>query len=136
MGISDEFRKFGARQKNVNWSVSAFNSKNELVVSIWAHKPLLSFDKERRVQIYTDEVNRWSGHGKKEFKENLDIALNNNLYIRAILAKLKNLDDLEKVISGEDASPFPKTFSAKINWIGSVTAWDGENFTIEFFEEI
>ena len=34
MGISDEFKKFGAKQKNIQWSVSAFNDKDELVVSI------------------------------------------------------------------------------------------------------
>ena len=74
MGISDEFKKFGAKQKNIQWSVSAFNDKDELVVSIWGHQPLLVFNKESRIQIYKDKVSRWSGLGYQEFRKNIEIA--------------------------------------------------------------
>lgn len=39
MGIVAEFKKFDAELKNSNWSVSAINSKNELIVSLWGHAP-------------------------------------------------------------------------------------------------
>ena len=135
MGISDEFRKFKASLKNVNWSVSAINEKNELVVSLWGHRPLLKFDKDKRIQIYTDKITRWSGHGKNEFRKNLDNALKESLTVRAVLVKLKNVDDFSKILAGEDASYFAKNFTAKDGWIGKITLWDGENFTIEFEED-
>ena len=42
VGIVSEFKKFNANLKNPNWSVSSINSNNELIVSLWGHKPLLS----------------------------------------------------------------------------------------------
>mgnify|MGYP003614723062 FL=1 len=132
MGISDEFKKFGAKQKNIQWSVSAFNDKDELVVSIWGHQPLLVFNKESRIQIYKDKVSRWSGLGNQEFRKNIEIAYLKNLKVRPIITLSKNF---EEILKGADGSQFKKTFNAKLNWVGIVKLWDGENFIIEFVEE-
>lgn len=35
MGIKECFARYGAKLKNVNWSVSAENLRGELVVSLW-----------------------------------------------------------------------------------------------------
>ena len=35
--ISEAFKRYGARLKNVQWSVSAWTPDGELVVSLWAH---------------------------------------------------------------------------------------------------
>ena len=132
MGISDEFKKFGAKQKNIQWSVSAFNDKDELVVSIWGHPPLLVFNKESRIQIYKDKVSRWSGLGNQEFRKNIEIAYLKNLKVRPIITLSKNF---EEILKGADGSQFKNTFNAKLNWVGIVKLWDGENFIIEFVEE-
>ena len=132
MGISDEFKKFGAKQKNIQWSVSAFNDKDELVVSIWGHQPLLVFNKESSIQIYKDKVSRWSGLGNQEFRKNIEIAYLKNLKVRPIITLSKNF---EEILKGADGSQFKNTFNAKLNWVGIVKLWDGENFIIEFVEE-
>lgn len=132
MGISDEFKKFGAKQKNIQWSVSAFNDKDELVVSIWGYQPLLVFNKESRIQIYKDKVSRWSGLGNQEFRKNIEIAYLKNLKVRPIITLSKNF---EEILKGADGSQFKNTFNAKLNWVGIVKLWDGENFIIEFVEE-
>ena len=132
MGISDEFKKFGAKQKNIQWSVSAFNDKDELVVSIWGHQPLLVFNKESSIQIYKDKVSRWSGLGNQEFRKNIEIAYLKNLKVRPIITLSKNF---EEILKGADGSQFKNTFNAKRNWVGIVKLWDGENFIIEFVEE-
>ena len=132
MGISDEFKKFGAKQKNIQWSVSAFNDKDELVVSIWGHQPLLVFNKGSRIQIYKDKVSRWSGLGNQEFRKNIEIAYLKNLKVRPIITLSKNF---EEILKGTDGSQFKNTFNAKLNWVGIVKLWDGENFIIEFVEE-
>ena len=94
MGISDEFKKFGAKQKNIQWSVSAFNDKDELVVSIWGHPPLVVFNKESRIQIYKDKVSRWSGLGNQEFRKNIEIAYLKNLKVRPIITLSKNFEEI------------------------------------------
>lgn len=132
MGIVAEFKKFNAELKNPNWSVSAISTNNELIVSLWGHKPLLSKHPTDRKQVYKDNINRWSGNGRNEFKNNLDLALNENLKIRPIIAMLNNSSDFQYILKGEDASQYPKRFNAKTNWIGELTIWDGTNFEIVF----
>ncbi|MEG0342971.1 MAG: hypothetical protein RR633_12370 [Acinetobacter sp.] len=132
MGIVAEFKKFKADLKNPNWSVSSISSNNELIVSLWGHKPLLSKHPTERKQIYKDNINRWSGNGRNEFKKNLDLALKENLKIRPIIAMLNNSTDFQYILNGDDASQYPKKFNAKTNWVGELTIWDGANFEITF----
>ncbi|MHC3124146.1 MULTISPECIES: hypothetical protein [Acinetobacter] len=132
MGIVTEFKKFNADLKNPNWSVSSINSNNELIVSLWGHKPLLTKHPTERKQIYRDCINRWAGNGRNEFKRNLDIALEKNLIIRPIIAMLNNTNDFRFILDGNDASQYPKRFNAKTDWIGELIIWDGIYFEIEF----
>lgn len=53
MGITEAFRCFGAKLKNINWSVSAENENGELVVSLWKHNFIENLDKTIR---YRDKV--------------------------------------------------------------------------------
>lgn len=132
MGIVAEFKKFGAELKNPNWSVSSINSKRELVVSLWGHSPLFKKHPTERKQIYKDNINRWSGNGRNEFKINLNEAFSSHLRIRTVLAILKNSEDFKYILDGKDGSKFSKNFYAKTTWIGELILWDGENFEIEF----
>lgn len=128
MGISDEFKKLGAKQKNVQWSVSAFNSKNELVLSLWEHY----FTKIENGLIYNDKVSRWSGLGNQEFRQNFETAYKNYSPIRVIISKSSNPKGIE---NGESGSQSKNTFHAKTDWIGKILLWDGDNFSIEFRRE-
>lgn len=129
MGVSDEFRKYGAKLKNVNWSVSAENDKGELVVSLWAHY----FEKANGKTIkYVDRVSRWSGHGNTEFRERIDKAFKSSQTVRVVIAKTNNVDAVNR---GEDASKLKNSFHSRESWIGKVILWDGDNFQIEFAEQ-
>ncbi len=126
MLISESFASFKAKQKNVQWSVSAISESNELVVSLWDQ----FFEKRSKETItYVDKVSRWKGLGNAEFIENLNVATSKNLVVRAIIAKSK---DPEAVAAGEPASNLGNTFHPKKNWIGKVTLWNGDDFEIEF----
>jgi hypothetical protein len=50
------------RNLKPNWSVSSISSNNELIVSLWGHKPLLFKHPIERKQIYRDRIDRWSGN--------------------------------------------------------------------------
>ena len=129
MLISEAFATFKAKQVNVQWSVSAINESEELVVSLWDQ----FFEKRSKVTITcVDRVSRWSGAGNKEFIRNLDYAHKNNLKVRAIIAKSKRP---EVVAAGGAASNLGNTFHPKIDWIGEIVLWDGDNYEIEFKQE-
>jgi len=129
MGISAEFGKFGATLKNVNWSVSAENPGGELVLSLWKHffKP----PQDGKIR-YVDSISRWSGHGNKEFKERLAKAYRNQQVVRTVISRTSDEDAVRR---GEDASTLKNSFGAKLDWVGLVVHWDGDNFTIEFERE-
>ena len=128
MGISDEFKKFGAKQKNVQWSVSSFNSKNELILSLWEQY----FSKIDGGLVYNDKVSRWSGLGNQEFRQNFELAYKNKASVRVIISKSSKPDNIENGISGSQSK---NTFHAKTDWIGKILLWDGDNFSIEFVRD-
>jgi hypothetical protein len=132
LGIVDEFKKFNAELKNPNWSVSSISPNNELIVSLWGHKPLLSRHPTERKQIYRDRIDRWSGNGCNELKKNLDLAFSQQLKIRPIISMLNNPSDFQYILEGKDASQYSKRFNAKRDWIGELKVWDGIHFEIEF----
>ncbi|MEN8401190.1 hypothetical protein, partial [Acinetobacter towneri] len=111
VGIVSEFKKFDADLKNPNWSVSSISSNNELIVSLWGHKPLLSKHPTERKQVYRDRIDRWSGNGRNEFKKNLDLALEEKLKIRPIIAMLDKSSDFQNILDGKDGSQYPKRFN-------------------------
>lgn len=135
MGIKDQFAKFGAAQKNVQWSVSAFNEAGELVLSLWYDKDFLKKAPDSPHYIYTDRIDRWSGNGRNEMEVNLNKAWEQKSKIRAVLSKLTRSEDIEQVKAGADASEFPKTFYAKPDWAGELKVWNGTDFIIEFASE-
>lgn len=129
MLISEAFSKYNAKQKNVNWSVSAFNDKGELVVSLW--EQYLKNTGNKSI-TYIDKVSRWSGLGNKEFIENLNIAQQKQTPIRIVIAKT---NDPQVVANGGDASKLKNTFSVKTDWIGELSLWNGDDFEIKFSQE-
>ena len=116
MGIVDEFKKFNAELKNPNWSVSSISSNNELIVSLWGHKPLLFKHPTERKQLYRDRIDRWSGNGCNEFK-NLDLAFKEKLKIRPIISMLNDSSDFQHILDGKDGSKYSKnSMQKRLDW--------------------
>lgn len=126
MLISEAFATFKAKQNNIQWSVSAINESGELVASLWDQ----FFEKRNKgTMTYVDRVTRWSGSGNKEFVRNLDNAYKNKLKVRAIIAKSKQP---AVIAAGGPANNLGNSFHPKVDWVGEVILWDGDNFEIEF----
>jgi hypothetical protein len=124
--ISEAFKAYGAKQKNIQWSVSAFNDKDELVVSLWKqYFKLIGKD----TQIYVDKVSRWQGLGNDEFRKNIALAHATDSVIKVIIARSAK----PKIIdAGGSGANLGNTFAIKKDWFGKVKLWDGDNFEIEF----
>ena len=118
MIITEAFRRYNATLKNVQWSVCAENSKDELVVSIWEHHFEKPYDNTVKCK---DNVSRWSGHGNRELRVALNKAKENNPIIRAVIARTENPKAFE---AGQDASKFKNTYSVREDWIGNLEVWD------------
>jgi hypothetical protein len=116
--ITDIYREYGAKLKNVQWSVSAWNDKGELVVTLWQHH--LISDKETSSIVCEVDLNRWSGLGNDEFRRNVQKAYKENSPVRMAVVRVKNKEGLEKVKAGTNASEIPKSFSARKDWVGHV----------------
>lgn len=125
LGYAEAFAKYGARLKNVNWSVCAEGRDDSLVVSLWQHH----FRKEGDALVCRDTMARWSGAGKNELRERLANAFRTKQKIRVVMAVTPHP---ELVDQGGDASDIPKTFHLREDLVGWVTELDGECFAIRF----
>jgi hypothetical protein len=125
-GISEAFAKYGARLKNVNWSVSAWNSSGELVLSLWAHHYRKG---ENGSAEYSGKLSRWAGPGNNEFRVNISDAFERKSPVRLVLVQTENIDHVE---AGEDASKVKKDFAAREDLLGEVIEFDGENYVVRF----
>ena len=127
LGISEAFRKYGATLKNANWSVSSWANDKTLVVSLWDHHCLKSYDPG--TLAFGDRFDRWSGPGNKEFRANVTRAFEIGAVIRLVLTRAK---EPGRVQLGEDGSKIPKIFTVRNDLIGRVAEINGENYLIEF----
>ncbi|WP_271679105.1 hypothetical protein [Thermomonas mangrovi] len=124
MGISAEFAKLGARLVNNQWAVSALTG-TELVASLWFHR----LKSENGQLVYRDYLGRWSGHGNRLFAQHLEVAKSDQRPVRLVIART---DDVALIEAGGDGSKAKKTFKARPEWVGRVTDYDGDRFTIAF----
>lgn len=129
LGIKEAFAKFGAVQKNVQWSVSAWNAEGELVVSLWAHHQRPNTPGAMEFEA---RAARWSGHGNKEFRENIQRAYDTHAPLRLVIAKTA---EIKRVEASEDASQIKKDFSVRTDLIGKVAEWDGDRYVLRFERE-
>jgi hypothetical protein len=126
LGFAEAFGKYGAKLKNVNWSVCAESPDGALVVSFWSHHFKKAPD---GALICADTAARWFGPGKNEFCERFAKAYADNQPIRVVIA---TTTEPERVDAGEDASKLPKTFTVRQDLIGRIVKFDGENFEVKF----
>lgn len=124
MGIVAEFARFGATLTNYQWAVSA-EVGDEIVMSLWRHK----ITAKKPNWIYRDRLPRWSGNGNALLAKHLQSAWKEGRRIRMVRA---TTDNPALVDSGADASEARNTFKAIPEWVGRVSAFDGDNFTIVF----
>jgi len=127
LGINAAFAEYGAVLKNPQWSVSAWTPNGELVISLWDHH----FRKGAPpgMMDFADSFDRWSGHGNKEFRENVTKAHAAGSCIRLVIAKT---DQIAHVEAGEDASKIHKEFFLRDDLVGSVHELTGDRYVIRF----
>lgn len=131
IGISEAFRKYGAKLKNVNWSVSSWANDHTLVVSLWRHHELKG--KPSDVLAFGDRFDRWSGPGNSEFRANLARAFEIGASVRLVIARTIDSDHVQR---GDDASKISKTFAVREDLIGIVTEIDADHYVIEFRKSV
>ena len=126
LGFAESFAKYGAKLRNVNWSVCAEAPDGSLVVSFWSHH----FKKDADGSlICADTAARWFGPGRNEFCERFAKAFSAKQPIRVVIA---TTSEPERVDAGEDASKLPKTFTVRKDLVGEISKFDGENFEVKF----
>jgi hypothetical protein len=126
LGYAEAFAKYGARLRNVRWSVCAEAPDGSLVVSLWEH--LFENQKGQTIR-YVDDLSRWKGPGNRELRMRLLNAFSSQQVIRPVIAKAENIEAVE---SGSDASEVNKSFSIRENWSGRVVEFAEPRFVIEF----
>ncbi len=124
MGITAEFARYGAKQVNNQWAVSALTD-TEMVASLWYHR----MKTVNGQLVYRDYLGRWSGMGNKLFGEHLQVAIAENRPVRLVMARTDNVPLIE---GGGDGSKAKNSFKARKEWIGRVAEFDGNEFTIVF----
>jgi len=124
MGIVAEFARYKAKLANHFWAVSALTD-TELVASLWEHRIKVVGGQ----WVYQDQLSRWTGNGSKLMGEHLAQAMAEGRPVRIVKATTDNVPLIE---NGGDGSKANNTFKARPEWVGKVTAFDGDNFTIVF----
>ena len=128
MIFSEAFARYGAKLRNVQWSVSVIHN-DQLVMSCWQHM----FKPVGKGEIaYEDRLSRFSGPGSTRLREHLELAVKEKMPVRAVIARSSNP---EAINAGEDASKYKSTFSTKESWIGEVDQLDDDYFRIVFRDE-
>lgn len=127
--IKEAFGRYGAKLKNVQWSVSAWAPDGTLVVSMWEYHRRKRTPVE--VLVFEGSADRWSGPGNTEFRTNIEKAFTIGADIRLVISQTNEVAHIE---AGHDASKVKKEFFIKEEVIGKVTEWDKTNYAITFLK--
>lgn len=127
LSFSDAFAHYGAKLRNVQWSVCALSASGELVVSLWEEL----FDKQPidGALYYRDCFSRWTGPGNNELRQAVAEAPSSGRRVRAVIAHSKQPGALA---SGMPGSQFKKTFSVRDDLVGAVQSIDADKFVFRF----
>jgi len=124
--FAEAFSKYGAKLKNVQWSVCAEAPDGSLVVSLWEHHFLPPKDGRA---LCRDRFDRWKGPGNTEFREKVRRAFASKQQVRLVIS---HTDKPDQVQAGIDASTVRKSFSLREDWVGRVSRIEGEEYEFEF----
>lgn len=114
--LTATFAKYGARLINTRWACSAIAEDGAMVISGWNH--FLSSSDDGHL-CYEDKLSRWRGNypGRNLLANHLQIAYDERLPVRLVVA---TLDDSKKALinmAAGDASILPNSFSRKRIWL-------------------
>jgi len=126
LGIQEAFARYGAKLRNIQWSVSAWAPDGSLVVSLWAHHYRAGPSGSAE---YADSFDRWGGPGNSEFRENVEKAFAEGRQVRLVVASTL---ETEHVQSGRDAGKVKKDFDPKVELVGKVAEVNGNQYVIRF----
>lgn len=129
IGIQEAFSKYGAKLKNVQWSVSAWAPDGALVVSLWAHHYRKG---PSGTAEYADSLSRWNGLGNNEFRRNIQRAFAECSKVRLVVASTL---ETEHVQAGRDASKVKKDFNPREDLIGEVVELAGDKYVFRFHKK-
>jgi hypothetical protein len=124
--FAEAFAKYGAKPKNVQWSVCADAPDGALVVSLWEHH--FQPPKDGKV-VCRDRFDRWKGPGNNEFREKVQRAFQTGQRVYLVLAHAERPGEVQ---AGADASTLRKSFSVREDWVGRVSRVEGEEYEFEF----
>lgn len=126
IGFAEAFSKYGAKLRNVQWSVCADAPDGSLVVSLWEHH----FDPPKNGEIRCrGSFSRWSGPGNAEFRKKVQRAHETKQPVRVVIAHTRETAAVE---AGADASTLSKTFSVREDWVGEVESVVGDDYVFRF----
>lgn len=127
LGIQEAFARYGAKLRNIQWSVSAWATDESLVVSQWAHHyrkgPSGSAE-------YVDSLDRWRGPGNLEFRENVAKAFAEGKEVRLVVASTLETEHVE---AGRDAGKIKKDFDPRVDLVGKVAELNGNHCVFRFW---
>lgn len=126
--ITRAYKEYDATLKNVQWSISAWNTKGELVVSLWEHSRVKG-SPLGTVQFRNGRPVSYISNGQKEFLKNIEKAYNTGSTLRLVLVRAEDPDSIEK---GESGSGKIEFISVRPTWIGKVLKFNPTEFVIEF----
>lgn len=129
MNFTEAFRRYGATPTNPQWAFSAVSQSGDIVVSLWQHK--IKKDRDLAAFVYRDSVTRSGKNqlGHKLFAEHLQLAFNDQIRLRIVVA---TAEDWTLVEEGRDGSTIRKKFHLWREVIGKVREFDGDNYLIVF----
>jgi hypothetical protein len=126
LGYAEAFAKYGAKLKNVQWSVCAEAPDGSLVVSLWQHHFL---PPNGGAAICRGRFDRWKGPGNKEFRKNVHRAFDTQQRVRVVISHTSQPQQVE---AGADASRLNNSFSVRQDWVGHVLRIAGDEYEFEF----
>lgn len=78
---------------------------------------------------FSGSLDRWSGHGNKEFRENLSTAFKAKSKVRLVIV---STDEAVRVEAGEDASNIKKSYSTRHDLIGQIVELEDIKYVFQF----
>jgi hypothetical protein len=118
LAFAEAFAKYGAKLKNVQWSVCADAPDGSLVVSLWQDH--FAPVKDGFVSCRGSFLG-WSGPGNAEFRAKVTNAFNTNQNIKLVIARTDKIGEVES-----------NKFIIKENWIGKVTSVVDDDYEFKF----
>ena len=126
LGISEAFARYHAVLRNPQWSVSAWAPDGSLVVSLWDHHYRKGVP---GTMEFAGSADRWSGHGNREFRENVAKAHAQKSRVRLVIVKT---NETERVEAGEDGGQIEKEFFLREDLVGEVVEFSEGKYVFRF----